>query len=221
MLASMRSEPQDGPGREAKSNDEAQAIDDAQLIDKARAGDRRAFEELVSLHLQQVWRIVWRVLRHREDTEDVVQEVFLSAHKALPGYRGEAQFSTWIHRIAVNKALNYKDLAAEKLRRASSTIEASGDEEAGGITEDRLPRDERNTMTPLRELEARELHARLADCMKKLPPAWRAVFALRVGESLSYEEIAARVETALGTVRSRLARARLALKECLEGGGAA
>ena len=186
-----------------------------EVVERARRGDRRAFEELVASHLPHVWRVVWRVLRHREDTEDVVQEVFLAAHKSLETYRGEARFSTWLHRIAVNRALNYRDLAAERMRRASTPLETTGDEPDAQPSV--FPAAVSSAASPLKELEMKELGRRLAECMKRIPATWRAVIALRDGESLSYQEIATATGVALGTVRSRLARARLALRRCVEG----
>jgi RNA polymerase sigma-70 factor (ECF subfamily) len=183
----------------------APAEDESDLVRKARDGDRRAFDRLVELHLPQVWATVWRVLRHREDTEDVVQEVFVSAHRAISGFRGDAKLSTWLHRIAVTRALNHVEKAETKLQRASDPIE---------LLDGRVPR---AIGTPLRALEAKELMRRLADCLEKLPAAWRVVLALRDAEANSYEQIAETLHVELGTVRSRLARARGSLKDCVEG----
>jgi RNA polymerase sigma-70 factor (ECF subfamily) len=176
------------------------------LVRKSRDGDRRAFDRLVALHLPQVWATVWRVLRHREDTEDVVQEVFVTAHRSLSGFRGDAKLSTWLHRIAVTRALNHRERAEEKRRRASEPI----DPEAGGAAVVAIG-------TPLTALESKELMRRLADCLEKLPAAWRAVLALRESAGSSYERIAEILHVELGTVRSRLARARAALRDCVEG----
>lgn len=180
------------------------ADDEAELVRKAQGGDRRAFDRLVALHLPQVWATVWRVLRHREDTEDVVQEAFVTAHRALSGFRGDSKFSTWLHRIAVTRALNHVDRAEEKLRRASESIDPLVSDGPRAIG------------TPLTALEAKELMRRLADCLEKLPAAWRAVLALRDAEENTYERIAETLHVELGTVRSRLARARASLKECVE-----
>jgi RNA polymerase sigma-70 factor (ECF subfamily) len=181
---------------------------ESELVRNAGNGDRRAFDRLVELHLPQVWATVWRVLRHREDTEDVVQEVFITAHRALPGFRGDAKFSTWLHRIAVTRALNQVEKSEEKLRRASDPI----DPEAVDVP--------RAIGTPLGALEAKDLMRRLADCLEKLPVAWRVVLALRDAEDNTYEHIAETLQVELGTVRSRLARARASLKDCVEGGAA-
>lgn len=175
------------------------------LIERARRGDRQAFDRLVERHLERTWRVVWGVLRQREDAEDVVQEVFLAAWRGFATFRGESRFSTWLHRIAVTRALNHLDRAAEKIRRASDPVEAPDE----GKWTDPSP-------SPLQELAASELQERLARCLDKLPGAWRAVVSLRDAEEMSYEGIASALGIALGTVRSRLARARLSLKECIE-----
>ena len=191
-------------------------IDDAALVERARRGDRQAFRELMEAHMPQVWRVVWRILRHREDTEDVVQEVFLAAHQALGEYRGDSRLSTWLHRIAVNRALNHRERAAERMRRASRPLEGPADDEDDSPVV-AFPTLASTGPSPLQELEMKELKRRLVDCMKKMPSAWRAVLALRDGESLAYDEIARALGVALGTVRSRLARARLSLRHCVEG----
>ena len=195
---------------------------EAALLVRARAGDRDAFALLITAHLDRVWGVVWRVLRHHEDTEDVVQEVFLSAWQALPGFRGEARLSTWLQTIAVSRALNHRGRASEKVRRASIALEApmaeGTDGAAGGAAGSPAfePPDPHPASSPLRSLEGLELRRRLAACLDKLPREWRAVLALREGAGESYDAMARTLGLALGTVRSRLARARLALKTCVE-----
>jgi RNA polymerase sigma-70 factor, ECF subfamily len=186
------------------------------LVARVRQGDRGAFDLLVERHLQHVWAVVWRTLRHHEDTEDVVQEVFLAAFRGLQGYRGEARFSTWLHRIAVTRALNHLDRKEEKMRRASREISdpagrlETGAEGPGDWVVIKTP-------SPLQALEAKELARRVSECLSRLPSAWRVVLTLRDVEAHSYEEIAGLVGLALGTVRSRLARARVALRQCVAG----
>ena len=195
------------------------------LVLSAQQGDEAAFARLMDRHLDRVWALVWRVLRHREDTEDVVQEAFLSAWRALPGFRREARFSTWLQTIAVSRALNHRARGSERVRRASSPFAHSGDPAleaartvAAGPPAAPEPADDRPTASPLRLLESAELRVRLALCLEKLPAEWRAVLALREGgDAQSYGEIAATLGLALGTVRSRLARARLSLRDCVEG----
>jgi RNA polymerase sigma-70 factor (ECF subfamily) len=190
--------------------------DEAGLLARARAGDRVAFEGLVERHLSQVWGVVWRIVRHTQDAEDVVQDTFLTAWRSLGDFREEAALSTWLHRIAVTRALHHVERASERMRRASRSID---DEESGPAALIALEggRSRAAAESPLRQLESKELLARLQRCLDKLPPAWRAVLALRDVDALAYDEIARVLEVALGTVRSRLARARMALKECVEG----
>ena len=190
--------------------------DEAGLLARARGGDRVAFEGLVERHLSQVWGVVWRIVRHTQDAEDVVQDTFLTAWRSLGDFREEAALSTWLHRIAVTRALHHVERASERMRRASRSID---DEESGPAALIALEggRSRAAAESPLRQLESKELLARLQRCLDKLPPAWRAVLALRDVDALAYDEIARVLEVALGTVRSRLARARMALKECVEG----
>jgi RNA polymerase sigma-70 factor (ECF subfamily) len=196
--------PDDDPGIEAG------------LLARARAGDREAFGGLVDLHLRRIWGLVWRIVRQREDTEDVVQEVFLTAWQSLRDFRGDARLATWLGRIAVTRALNHVDRGAEKVSRASMPLGAAPGSVADDAPSAPEPADERPAASPLRALEGREMARRLADCLKRLPAVWRAALALRQVDGRSYDEIAAALGVALGTVRSRLARARLALKECIE-----
>jgi RNA polymerase sigma-70 factor (ECF subfamily) len=208
ILAAMRAKT---PGDGAPGDDEDG------LVRRARSGDRRAFDRLVANHLPQVWATVWRMLRHREDTEDVVQEVFVTAHRSLTSFRGDARFSTWLHRIATTRALNHLERAEEKLRRASDSIDLHDEDGPGAARAAGAVLAMRGTTTPLHALEAKELMRRLAECLRALPAAWRAVLALRDGEGRTYEQIAEALHVELGTVRSRLARARSSLKDCVEG----
>jgi RNA polymerase sigma-70 factor (ECF subfamily) len=198
----------------------ADGEDEDDLVRRARGGERRAFDRLVAAHLPQVWATVWRMLRHREDTEDVVQEVFVTAHQAIGGFRGDAKFSTWLHRIATTRALNHLQRSEERLRRASDSIEGDPDGGPGAARASGAVVAARPSFTPLHALEAKELMHRLADCLQRLPAAWRAVLALRDAEDRTYEQIADVLHIELGTVRSRLARARTSLKACVERGSA-
>ena len=182
---------------------------EADLLARARRGDRDAFDGLVRLHLPRVWGVVWRMLRQREDTEDVVQEVFLTAYRGLSGFRGDARLSTWLHRIAVSRAINHLKLAEERASRARVELDD---------VLDTLPAAAESRDSPLEALQAGDLQRRLADCLGRMPPAFRTILALRDVDDAPYEGIAATLGIALGTVRSRLARARLALRQCLNGG---
>jgi RNA polymerase sigma-70 factor, ECF subfamily len=214
MARGIRIEPDEGEGFATTLS--APVAGDGRLVERATGGDREAFDQLVERHLPRVWAVVWRILRHREDTEDVVQEVFLAAYQGLAGFRGEAKFSTWLHRIAVTRALNHLDRKEEKMRRVFQSLEEAKDrlEVGPGAAAAWV---QRGSPSPLRALEADELMRRLAACLSGLPAAWRAVLTLRDVDALSYEEIATLAGVALGTVRSRLARARVALRQCIAG----
>lgn len=208
MPQARPTKPQAPPATEESSRAGGDAAREETLVALARAGDRAAFDTLVTLHLQRVWNLVWRVLRHREDTEDVVQEVFLTAWRGLPAFRGEARLATWLQTIAVSRALNHRARSAVRMSRAALPL----DDGVAAVTADPRP-----GASPLRLLEAVELRRRLGRCLDRLPEAWRAVLALRDGGTQPYDAIAASLGLAIGTVRSRLARARLALRDCLEG----
>jgi RNA polymerase sigma-70 factor (ECF subfamily) len=186
-------------------------------LERARGGDREAFDRLAEAHIEQVWRVVWRIVRHREDTEDVVQEVFMTAYRSIGEFRGEASLSTWLHRIAVTRALNHLDRSSEKVRRAAVPIEETGESASDEDSHPSAHPPVAPGPSPLQELEASELMRRLSECLSRMPAAWRAVLSLRDGEDLAYDEIAKTLSLHIGTVRSRLARARLALRACVEG----
>lgn len=193
---------------ETEGHDE---LEEHRLLRAARRGEREAFDALVALHLPAVWRVAWRICRHRQDAEDVVQETFVTAWRSLPRFRGESRFSSWLHRIATTRALNHLDRRAVRVERSSDELEPAA--EAGVLhgASASVP------ASPLEALEATELKQRLARCVDGLPAPWRAVLALRDGEGMSYEEIASALGVAVGTVRSRLSRARLALRACVRG----
>ena len=184
------------------------ADEETALLTRAQRGDQDAFAALVRLHLPRVWAVVWRMLRQREDTEDVVQEVFLAAYQGLGSFRAESRLSTWLHRIAVTRALNHLDRAEERNSRARQSLDD---------VLDALPIAAPPGGSPLLRLEAEELRRRVMRCLSSLPGPFRAILALRDVDAVPYEGIASALGVAIGTVRSRLARARLALRQCVKG----
>ena len=181
---------------------------ETELVRKARDGDRRAFDRLVELHLPQVWATVWRVLRHHEDTEDVVQEVFVTAHRALSGFRGDAKLSTWIFRISKNHCINrLKYLKRRGRGRSDNYAEANelaiNDSVGAPVKPDEV-------------LEASREREWVHRAIAELAEDQRMLVALRDIEGLSYEEIVEITELPEGTVKSRLHRAREKLAGILE-----
>ena len=171
------------------------------FLDRLRRGDPAAFETLVVVHQHRVFAVALRMLGNRADAEDAAQEVFLRVHRALPGFRGDAKLSTWLYAIAARLCLSRLGEAHRRLVRADGEALA------------RVPDAEAD---PARHLEEDEREAALRRAITELSDDRRMVVVLRDLEGLPYEEIAQILGLELGTVRSRLHRARLDLKGKLE-----
>ena len=169
--------------------------DDQDLLDRARNGDATAFDTIVDRYERRVFAVALRICRHHEDARDVTQDVFVTALRALKGFRGEAQLSTWLHRVAVNASL---DLVRKRRRRDHS----STDDLAEQASPEPGPEFE-----AIQAVRAREVHRALG----LIPPDQRALIVLHDLQGLDYAECAEALEIPLGTVKSRLHRARLAL----------
>jgi RNA polymerase sigma-70 factor (ECF subfamily) len=177
---------------------------DQQLVERAQRGDKRAFELLVLKYQRKLGRLLSRFVRDPAEVEDVTQEAFIKAYRALPGFRGESAFYTWLYRIGINTAKNY--LVA--LGRRAPTTTGFDNEEAEGFEDaDQL----RDASTPESEMEGREIAATVNRAMDALPKDLRTAITLREIEGLSYEEIASVMNCPVGTVRSRIFRARDAI----------
>jgi RNA polymerase sigma-70 factor, ECF subfamily len=180
---------------------EAEAGDAPRFLDRLRAGDAPAFEELVMTYQHRVFGVALRMLGNRAEAEEVAQEAFVRAHRALGDFRGDAKLSTWLYAITSRLCLNRLASGERRLTRQG--------EDALLRLSDAGPR-------PDAALERRELETALGRAIAELPEDRRIVVVLRDIEGLSYEEIAQVLELELGTVRSRLHRARADLKEKLE-----
>ena len=190
------------PARAVWSNlMEGRTSDDSHLVDRLRRGDARAFDELVTAYQHRVFSVALRMLRNRTEAEEVAQEVFLRVYRTVTAFRGDAKLSTWLYAIASRLCLN-------RLASSDRRVTREGDET--------LTRLASGDATPVDELERSELEATLHRAIAELPEERRIVVVLRDLEGLSYEEIAAALDLELGTVRSRLHRARMDLKEKLE-----
>ncbi len=176
---------------------------DQALVERAQAGDRRAFDLLVLKYQQKIAALIGRYLRDSADVLDVTQEAFLKAYRALPGFRGESAFYTWIYRIAINTVKNH--MVAQNRRPPGDDIEAELAEqmEMGA----RL----RDSATPEREALSDEIAHTVQDALDALPEDLRAAIMFREIDGMSYDEIATAMECPIGTVRSRIFRAREAI----------
>jgi RNA polymerase sigma-70 factor (ECF subfamily) len=177
---------------------------DAVLVQRAVAGDQRAFELLVIKYQRRLQRLIGRLVRDTDLVEDIAQETFIRAYRALPQFRGESQFYTWLYRIAVNTA---KKFLQERKRSPTMSDRAFVPNEDNDETF-RVVVEPTNDETPESVLAAKEIAAAVNSGLAALPLDLRQALTLREIEGLSYEEIAAVMDCPMGTVRSRIFRAR-------------
>ncbi len=178
------------------------------LVERAQAGDQVAFGLLVTKYQRKLLRLVMRLVRDPSEAEDVTQEAFIKAYRALPNFRGESAFYTWLYRIGVNTAKNWLMAQGRRMPTVSEVIDDEDDDSAGS----NLLRDDE---TPERVIMSRQIGATVNAAMDALPEDLRTAIALREIEGLSYEEISKVMDCPIGTVRSRIFRAREAIAERL------
>lgn len=176
---------------------------DKQLVERVQKGDKRAFDLLVLKYQYKVHAIVSRFIRDFDEVNDVVQEAFIKAYRAIGNFRGDSQFYTWLYRIAVNTAKNY--LVARNRRPPSSDVDVDDAEFYSGS--DML----KDVDSPENLLYRDELQKVVSDAIDGLPEDLRTAVTLREFDGLSYEEIATVMNCPVGTVRSRIFRAREAI----------
>ena len=177
---------------------------DQKLVERAQAGDKHAFELLVAKYQRKLGRLLSRFIRDHAEVEDVAQEAFIKAYRALPSFRGDSAFYTWLYRIGINTAKNY--LVAQG-RRAPTSTDFDADEAEGFEDADQL----RDINTPESLLQSKQIGETVNSAIESLPEELRTAIVLREIEGLSYEEIAASMNCPIGTVRSRIFRAREAV----------
>ena len=182
---------------------------DQLLVERVQAGDKRAFDVLVSKYQRRLMRLVSRLVHDPAEAEDVVQETFIKAYRALRYFRGDAAFYTWLYRIGINTAKNH--LLAQGRRAATSSD--AGAEQAESFEDGNKLRDNN---TPESVLASKQIAATVNAAMDMLPIELRTAIVLREIEGLSYEEIAQIMACPIGTVRSRIFRAREVIAEKLK-----
>jgi RNA polymerase sigma-70 factor, ECF subfamily len=181
---------------------------DRQLVARAQRGDKQAFELLVEKYQRKLARLLSRFIRDPAEVEDVTQEAFIKAYRALPAFRGDSAFYTWLYRIGINTAKNYL-MAMGRRAPTSTEVEA---EEAEGFEEGEQLRD---INTPESVLLSNEIAETVNATIEGLPEELRKAIQMREIEGLSYEDIAQAMNCPIGTVRSRIFRAREAIAEQL------
>jgi RNA polymerase sigma-70 factor (ECF subfamily) len=185
---------------------------DRDLVEAAQAGVREAFDRLVVRHQDRMVRLARRILGDREAALDAAQMVFVKAWRGLGGFHGDSRFSTWLTRIAINQCRN----ELRRRRTVKHTRPASLDEPVGASASPRSEAVPGREPAAMARVQAGELRAAIDTALAGLEPEAREVLLLREVESLSYEDIAEILDVAIGTVRSRLHRARAALRAALE-----
>lgn len=177
---------------------------DQLLVERVQRGDKRAFELLVSKYQRKINRLVSRLVRDPAEVEDVTQEAFIKAYRALAQFRGESAFYTWLYRIAINTAKNY---LASQGRRAPTSTENDAEEAETFEHADQL----RDINSPESLLMSKQVGQAVSKAVDALPEELRTAIQLREIEGMSYEEIADVMNCPIGTVRSRIFRAREAI----------
>ncbi len=180
---------------------------DQQLVTRVQRGDKQAFNLLVIKYQRKLARLISQFIRDSAAVEDVTQEAFIKAYRALPGFRGDSAFYTWLYRIGINTAKNW--LVSQK-RRVPTTTKGPDNEEAENFDESGNLRE---INTPESELMSKQIAQTVNHTLDELPEELRTAITLREIDGLSYEEIANVMNCPIGTVRSRIFRAREAISE--------
>lgn len=180
--------------------------DDHRLIAECLQGRSAAFGELVRRYQDRLFNTVFRMVGNAEDAQDVVQDAFLNAYQSLESFKGDSQFFTWLYRIAINTAISLK-----RKQRAVLSIHPGGDGQIAGTE----PLDVSEFSRPGQALERAEEERRIQEALGRLSPEHRAVLILKDMEEQKYETMAEILQVPIGTVRSRLHRARLELRTLL------
>jgi RNA polymerase sigma-70 factor (ECF subfamily) len=180
-------------------------LDDVKtLVRRSQRGDAAAFEELVRLYQDKIYALAWQLSGNQADAEDLAQEAFVKAYYALKGFRHEADFGTWLHRITVNQWINFK-----RRERPALSLDAPVQTGDGEVRRELAAASEE----PPEALERKEFQRFVRRALGEISPEHRVVLVLREMHGMSYEEIARVLGCSLGTVKSRVSRARTALKE--------
>jgi len=182
------------------------SADDHRLISACLKGDEAAFGELVRRYQDRLFNTVYRHLDNADDAQDVVQDAFLNAYQSLESFKGNSEFFTWLYRIAVNTAISLK-----RKQRVTLSIDAGRNGEAPIE-----PLDVSEASKPGRQMERAEQERKVQDALNRLSPEHRMVLVLKDIEGEKYETIAELLGVPIGTIRSRLHRARAELRELLQ-----
>ena len=189
--------------------DHPRVYEDRELVARAQAGEAAAFDELVVKYSPRLYGLVYNMTSNHEDTNDLLQDVFSKAYKAIRGFRGKSSFYTWIHSIAVNMTLNF-------LKKRGRRFQLSLDDVDAGVQNDKVFLEATATSSPVREADLSELQKRLNEAMMKLSDEHRAVVTMFHIQGMPHAEISKILRVSEGTVRSRLFYANRQLQNYLD-----
>jgi len=201
-----------GLSNRVSQEDRMKGDEDQKFVSACQKGNLNAFEALVEKYQKKMLNIAYRIIGDYEEACEVVQDAFVSAYKAIGKFRGEAKFSTWMHTIVVNHSKNRLQQLRTRFHREGPSIDDPLENEEGSS-----PREFPSpNPSAAEELERKEIHATVQGCIESLELEFREVLVLRDIQGLSYDEIRDILKIPDGTVKSRLFRARDAVKDCLE-----
>ena len=185
---------------------------DKVLVNRIKSGDASAFAEMVSRYWDRIFARVMQLLKNRQDAEEVTQDAFVRAHRGLEKFRGDSSFSTWLFQIATNLAHNKYWYWWRRKRDASISFDQNISDEGAATLIDIIPAEGRD---PYDDLLSREFVDRVGECMPLLSLKHKEILTLRIANDMSYDEIADKLNISIGTVKSRIARARNSLRNKL------
>lgn len=201
-------------GRAARAAiSEREAAHDAELVARFNAGDADAFVEIVARHTGKIFSIVLRHLRNHADAEEITQDTFIRAHRGLARFRGDSSLATWLHRIAFNLSRNRYKYHFCRRRHAAVSLDCTFSDDNNATLSDLIASD---VPSPSREATAGEFSELVVACMGKLGTHQREILTMRNAQNQSYGDIAAALGISIGTVKSRIGRARKNLRSLLD-----
>lgn len=183
-------------------------LDDKQLVSRIKQGDRHSFDVLVSRYKRKLYSVIYRMTRNHHETDELLQETFLKLYSSIDKYDDSYNFYPWLHRIAINTTINH--LKKEKKRRGDRSLEAEMEEHY------LQPAQSNNPFDPEKSFRRKERDVKILTALQEISPTYRAALELRVFQGFSYKEISDILECSIGTVMSRLNRARSQLKDLLK-----
>jgi RNA polymerase sigma-70 factor, ECF subfamily len=189
---------------------------ESRLVQRLKRRDEDAFREMIRTYQTDVFNLVFRMLGNREEAEDLAQEVFVTVFKSIEGFRGDSKFSTWLYRIAVNTCKNRYKYLARRMHHAQAPLDEISERSMSGRDGGPVVSLQAQISRPDKMLEGLQLERALKQAIASLEEDQRALIVLRDIQGLSYQEIAKITSLPEGTVKSRLHRARMALKDKLK-----